>query len=239
VGAVDVMPRFQDIPRFTRSAGYMVNVGFAYLVKYYAQCVVDYNLDVSPDFQRAHVWTSAQKVRFVEYVLRGGTSGLDIYTNCPDWNRVKDPRSQMVLIDGKQRLHAVLAFLNNELPAFGARFREYTDSPSITTSNFRWHVNDLGTRAEELQWYLDLNSGGVVHTADELDKVRGLLEEGVPYVAPSLEALVARAGEGCDVVQEELARQLAEKHRLELCRAELAARPPPIAPPKKKTRSRF
>jgi hypothetical protein len=26
-----------------------------------------------------------------------------------------------------------------------------------------------------LQWYLDLNDGGVVHTKEELDKVRGLL----------------------------------------------------------------
>lgn len=37
-------------------------------------------------------------------------------------------------------------------------------------------MNDLDTQAEVLQWYLDINSGGVVHTEAELDKVRWLLE---------------------------------------------------------------
>jgi hypothetical protein len=36
-------------------------------------------------------------------------------------------------------------------------------------------VNDLKTKAEVLQWYLDINSGGVVHTETELEKVKRLL----------------------------------------------------------------
>jgi hypothetical protein len=38
-------------------------------------------------------------------------------------------------------------------------------------------VNDLKTREEVLQWYLDLNSGGVVHTEEELNRVREMLEK--------------------------------------------------------------
>lgn len=40
----------------------------------------------------------------------------------------------------------------------------------------QWSVNELRTRAEVLRWYLQLNSGGVVHTEEELARVRALLE---------------------------------------------------------------
>ena len=39
----------------------------------------------------------------------------------------------------------------------------------------RFFVNDLKTRKEVLQWYVDLNAGGTVHTEAEIDKVRKLL----------------------------------------------------------------
>ncbi len=49
------MARFQDIPMFTRSAGYMVNVGLDALARHYTHYVMHYGLDVSPDFQRGYV----------------------------------------------------------------------------------------------------------------------------------------------------------------------------------------
>src|SRR5574338_1066311 len=229
--------RFQDIPQFTRSAGYMVNVGLDYLARHYTRYVVEYGLDVSPDFQRGYVWTPEQKVRFVEYLLRGGLSGLDIYINCPTWRvgRVGPayPEAWCVLVDGKQRLDATLGFLNNEFPVFGENyFRDFTDKPRITQCNFRWHVNDLQTREECLQWYLDLNSGGTVHQPEELDKVRALIKDGGEYVRPSPEALLAQANIGREVVQEVL-REIAEEKRASEERYQ-AARAAEAAKPKRK-----
>jgi hypothetical protein len=40
---------------------------------------------------------------------------------------------------------------------------------------FDFIVNDLRTRKEVLQWYLDLNTGGTIHTSDEIEKVKRLL----------------------------------------------------------------
>lgn len=168
------MPKFEDIPQFTRSAGYAADIPWSDLLRsldrYLAQ-----GLDIDPDFQRAHVWDDAKRSRYVEYVLRGGASGYDIYTNCPGWS-AGDQRSDFVLVDGKQRLEAACKFLRNELRVFGHLFDEYTDRLPLAGARFRWHVNDLATRQEVLQWYLDLNAGGVVHTPAELDRVRRLLE---------------------------------------------------------------
>jgi hypothetical protein len=192
------MARFQDIPQFTRSAGYMVNVGLDYLARHYARYVVEYGLDVCPDFQRGYVWRPEQKVRFMEYMLRGGLSGLDIYINGPTWAHGRlgpeHPESWLVLVDGKQRLDAALGFLNNEFPIFdGVYHRDFTDHPRITCCNFRWHVNDLATREECLQWYLDLNTGGTVHTEEELGRVRDLITKGEAYVRPPHEVVKEQA----------------------------------------------
>jgi len=176
------MPTFDAIPKFTRHATYSVNVGWKFLPTWVKEHQDDFNLDLDPDFQRGHVWTPEQQVRYVEFILRGGASGRDIQTNCVNWNSVVKPQGPYVLVDGKQRLTAALAFLNNEFAVFegqpyGGYYEDFTGRLSITGVSFTWHVNDLDTRAEVLQWYLDLNAGGVVHTDEELTRVRKLLEQ--------------------------------------------------------------
>jgi hypothetical protein len=169
------MPKFQDIPQFTRTASYAVDIPWSFLEDSLRR-YLDEGLNLDPDFQRAHVWTEEQQVRYVEFRLRGGRSGHDIFTNCPGWN-YGERGSEFVLVDGKQRLEAARKFLRNELRIFGGNlFKDYGDRLPMMEARFRWHVNDLDTRAEVLQWYLDLNTGGVVHTQDELDRVRELLE---------------------------------------------------------------
>ena len=224
------MALFRDIPQFTRSASYMVHVGLDYLASHYAHYVLHYGLDVSPDFQRGNVWTQQQKVRFVEYMLRGGTSGLDIYINCPTWQHSTEVENDScVLVDGKQRLDAALGFINNEFPVFGSFYRDFTDRLRSVNCCFRWHVNDLKTREEVLSWYLDLNSGGTVHTEEELTKVRGLIETKAPYVRPSDAERHAEARVDREVIQNAL-RDEAEQEakRIEASKlrdAEEAAKP--------------
>lgn len=235
------MARFQDIPTFTKSSGYMVHVGLEYLPAHYTRYVAEYGLDVAPDFQRGYVWKPEQKIRFMEYMLRGGTSGLDIYINCPTWGQGRMgpefPEAWCVLVDGKQRLDAALGFLNNEFPVFGGNyFRDFTDSPRMVQSNFRWHVNDLKTRAECLQWYLDLNCGGTVHTESELDHVRVLLADGQPYVRPTHETILSQAGVDRPCCQEEIERIKAEHEKYRLAREEMIRNPPKPKPVKKARR---
>jgi hypothetical protein len=167
------MPRFQDIPKFTRQANYGVDIPWSYLEEHLNH-QVENGLNLDPDFQRAHVWTGDQQSAYIEFCLRGGLTGRAIQTNCPDWN--SGGRSDYVLVDGKQRLTAIRAFLRNEVSVFGGSFYgDFTDKLHTFDHSIRWHVNDLKTRAEVLQWYLDFNTGGVVHTREEISKVETLL----------------------------------------------------------------
>jgi len=132
------------------------------------------NLDLDPDFQRAHVWNETQQIRFVEYLLRGGMSARVLYFNHPGW--MKSFKGQMVIVDGKQRLEAMRKFLRDELPIFGYTRYQFSDRLHAS-STVQIAINDLPTRKEVLQWYLDLNDGGVAHTSEEIDKVRKLLKK--------------------------------------------------------------
>ena len=163
------MPRFQDIPLIT-IAKYHVDVFWDYIEDWIEKEEVDMN----PDFQRDYVWDQTQKEQYVEWILRNGNSGRDIYFNHPGWFR--NWEGGMVIVDGKQRIEAVLGFLRNQVKAYGYYKKEYTDKYRIMHCGFSVHVADLKTRKEVLQWYLDMNTGGTVHTNEEVEKVKELLK---------------------------------------------------------------
>lgn len=163
--------KYQDIPQYTRSSNYAVTVFWSYLEDQLNNWA-ESNLDLEPDFQRAHVWTLAQQSAYVEYILRGGLSGRDIYFNCVGWQAAYD--GPFVIVDGKQRLAAVRGFLRDHVPVFGHRFSEI-EGRLPHAARFTFHVNDLATREEVLQWYLDMNARGTPHTPEELQHVRDLL----------------------------------------------------------------
>ena len=111
---------YKEIPRFTRNANYRINVDWPYLEKQLQGWIEEREvapLNIDPEFQRAHVWRPEQQSAYVEYILRGGISGREIYFNCIGWN--SDYRGPFVLVDGKQRLEAVRSFLRDEVPVFG------------------------------------------------------------------------------------------------------------------------
>jgi hypothetical protein len=105
-------------------------------------------------------------------------NGQEIYLNKPGLSRGSS--TEAVLVDGKQRIAAVLAFTDGEIPVFGKyRYADIEGFPRIDPAyaGFIFAINELKTRAEVLRWYLEMNTGGTVHTADELNRVRALLSE--------------------------------------------------------------
>lgn len=167
--------RFRDVPKFIQDGSYEVDMSPDWMIKTLGEWVAEQGLDIDPDFQRGHVWSDKQQVAFIEFFLRGGKTARVIYLNNPDWQRpARTTYRDFVLVDGKQRLEAWRRFVGGEIRAFGSYFSEFTDKLRAIQT-MKVNVNTLQTRAEVLQWYLDFNSGGVVHSDDELDRVRKLL----------------------------------------------------------------
>ncbi|MDY8021194.1 DUF262 domain-containing protein [Paenibacillus polymyxa] len=165
--------RFRDIPQFTRVGSWECDYDLERFVKAIEEFENE-GLQMNPDFQRGHVWDEAQQVAYIEYLLKGGKTARVIYLNCVGWqNGVYG--EDFVCVDGLQRATAIKRFIHNEIKVFGAYFKEYEDSPRMT-QGVKININDLSTRKEVLQWYIDFNTGGTVHTSEEIERVRRLLD---------------------------------------------------------------
>jgi hypothetical protein len=171
--------KYQELPRFTKVPSYRVHMAWSYLPKWIEEMQKDYGIDLSPDYQRDHVWTDEQASRYIEYSMKGGVSGKEIYFNCPVWNASSNSKlsSTIELVDGKQRLHAVLRFLKGEIKAFGLTADQFEDKAFMLRDlNFFVNINDLPTRKEVMQWYVDMNAGGTVHAETEIERVKDLIK---------------------------------------------------------------
>jgi uncharacterized protein with ParB-like and HNH nuclease domain len=172
--------KFSDIKPFTRDGDYEVNIGLKYLETTLKDYEESYGLELNPDFQRGHVWTEDQQIAFVEFFLKGGKTARVMYFNCPSFSRsIKENDSPMVCVDGLQRLTALRRFLNNEIKVFGLYLDDFEDKDIMLRKigNLRFNINNLQTKKEVLQWYLDFNTGGTVHSKEEIERVEKLLEE--------------------------------------------------------------
>jgi len=167
--------KFIDIPQFTKSSPYDVDIGLDYLSTWVDDHKENHNLQLNPDFQRGHVWTEEQQIAYVEYLLKGGRSGRDVYFNMPGW--MVEFTGEFVCVDGLQRITSCLKFTNNELKVFGYYKSEYEDRLRLMHITLKVHINNLKTKKEVLTWYLEMNTGGTVHTNNELDRVRKMLDE--------------------------------------------------------------
>ena len=168
------MARFDEITPFTIGT-YEVDVHVRYLLDELKSYDQDYILELNPDFQRGNVWTEEQQIAYLEFFFRGGRSARVIYFNIGEWSL--DPNTDiphMVCVDGLQRLTAFIRFLNNEIPVFGAYYREYEDK---TRDTIKFNINNLAYKKDVLKWYLEMNSGGTVHSDAELNRVREMIKE--------------------------------------------------------------
>lgn len=167
---------FQKIPQFPQ-AYYNVDVGLDYL----EDCLANWDrpetpLIMNPEWQRGHVWTREQQIRFMEFMLMGGTTGMNIYFNCSSWQGHYN--TPVYVVDGLQRLTAALAFVRNEIPVFGTYRKDYKGHMrSLTHNRFKFNMLMLKSKRELLNLYIMFNSGGVVHKPEEIERIKKMLAE--------------------------------------------------------------
>lgn len=100
-------------------------------------------LELRPDFQRNEVWTKAAQIMLIDTILKG-IPIPKIYIK----SIVKDEKTYRIVVDGQQRLTAILKFVRDELPLekpytgelTGCRF---SDLPSDVHDDFLRYKIDI------------------------------------------------------------------------------------------------
>ena len=174
--------KFSDIEQVISDGEWECNFSIVSLVKTIEKMVEEEGLQLNPDFQRGHVWTEKQQISYVEMLLKGGCkNSRTIYLNNPSWKKpVKEGEyNDFVCVDGLQRVTAISNFVNNKIKVFGHYYDEYEDKVKFRRmlAGMKLNVNDLKTKAEVLEWYIQTNDGGTPHTREEIDRVKNMLKE--------------------------------------------------------------
>jgi hypothetical protein len=168
------VPMLRNIKRLDRSY-YSVSIPMDQLESTLARYDERGILQLDPDFQRGIKWDSDQQTAYVEWLFRDGHTGREFFWNCPGW--MQDFRGPMVLVDGRQRLEAVLSFLRGDIRAFGFHSTDFADLRRQTmNNNLTFNVAAMSSRADLLRWYIDLNSGGTAHAEEDITRAAELLE---------------------------------------------------------------
>lgn len=118
--------KFKDIKPFTSDGSYAVDHPLDYLDETIERYKTNYGFNMDADYQRGHVWTEQQQIAFVEYFFKGGKVN-PIYLNAANWMSAKFKTGPLELVDGKQRITALLKFLRNEIPVFGCYRKDFKD----------------------------------------------------------------------------------------------------------------
>lgn len=147
----------------------------------------DWHLNLAPDFQRGHVWTDQQRQAYVEGIFNHTVTAAQkiIQFNCPHWDKEPAPGAsdlpeEMQIVDGLQRLTSIQMFLAGQVKPFGLSYEDLlqTDfSPKSPRYSIKFAVHTFQTRADLLDFYLKINTGGVLHSDSEIERVTALLYE--------------------------------------------------------------
>ena len=176
----------QNAIKYIEPPRYSVDVAYSdteWQIQQYAESYDGF--DENPDFQRGHVWTQEQQIKFVEAIIKGtvGDTGRTITLNCPDFQRDIIKTSDLkgfVVVDGLQRLTAMRKFLKGEFRIFsdvieGGCDYEYFLNTKFSLKRmigFRFSVLNYQYKRELLDYYIAFNDGGTVHSDDEINRIK-------------------------------------------------------------------
>lgn len=166
--------KFQDIPKFPHAC-YMVHAELTYFVNHledWDRPDMGSPLILDPEWQRGHIWTEEQQISFMEYFLKGPTTGINLYFNCSSWQRKYN--TPVYCVDGLQRITAAKRFMNNEIPAYGKFLEEYEDKPR---QNFILNMLKVSNKKELLSIYHAFNAKGTPHDPKELERIQKMIDD--------------------------------------------------------------
>jgi len=164
-----------DINKPYRRVSYMVNISLDFLSQWVYEKQTKFGLILKPDFQRNYVWSKNQKINYIEHLLNEGSTAKDIYFNHPNWMTtwVSEDDNPMVLVDGMQRISAIMEFLNNTFKVYDKYYAK--DINGLDNICLNVYVNKLKSYTEVIEWYIELNNTGIKHTTEDINHAKNIL----------------------------------------------------------------
>ena len=129
----------------------------------------------SPDYQRDYVWTLEDKQRLVRSIMNRMDIGKFVFLS-REW-----PENRLEIIDGKQRINAILEFIQGRFPYEGKTWFQFSLSDKHVFKDLMIQVatlDDKKIKKSDILWlFLSINTGGVPQTEEHVAKAQRMYEE--------------------------------------------------------------
>lgn len=133
-----------------------------------------FGINFDPEYQREYVWELDEKVNLIDSIFNNIDIGKFVFIH-KGWN----DEFYYEILDGKQRIRAILDYYENKFAYKGKFFNElsnkdknhFTDYP-ITMAE----VRDI-SKKQVLKYFVKLNKHGKVMDKKQIEKVEKMIEE--------------------------------------------------------------
>lgn len=143
------------------------------LHKYYS-----FGVNMNPDYQRGYVWNLEDKQLLIDSIFNNIEIGKFAFIHLDDENWTKTGKGYEIL-DGKQRLSAIVEFYENRFPYNGVYYNELSKKDRNVFLNRMVAQGEVreADRKAILKYFIMLNRTGKVMDKKHLEKVEKMLEE--------------------------------------------------------------
>ena len=128
--------------------------------------VLYFGVDSDPEFQRGYVWTEQDEVNLIDSVFNDRDIGKFIFLKY-NW-----PRTDVDVLDGKQRLNALVRFTTSAFPYKGLYWHQLSrlDRQQFADHHIQYAEIDASnfTEADKIRLFLNVNVAGVPQSEDHL-----------------------------------------------------------------------
>jgi hypothetical protein len=135
-----------------------------------------FGVDTSPDYQRGNVWTDEDKVLLIDSIFKNVDIGKFVFIHLG-----YGERKGYEILDGKQRLNALVEFFENRFPYKGKYFYDLSWSDQSHFEGYPISYAEMRnlTQKQKYAYFLKLNVAGHAQDPEHIKFVQELYERSI------------------------------------------------------------
>lgn len=138
----------------------------------------NFGIDMNPDYQRDYVWTNEDKEKLIQSIFENVDIGKFILRHLNTQEYYEKNKSYEI-IDGKQRLSALIEFYENRLEYKGCKFNDLSPYERHVFEEHNISVAEVENvdRKTSLQYFIMMNTCGKSMSEDDIQKAKDLYDK--------------------------------------------------------------
>lgn len=167
---------FQNQPIYRNKSHDMIHYSQQAISSFFVN-VYMFGVDMNPEYQRDHVWNESDKVELIDSIMNNVDIGKFVFVQRDHAESKEKGTGYYEILDGKQRLNAIIEFFEDRFRYKGKVFSELHGYDRAHFVNYSVSVATLTNFSLEkrMETFIRLNTAGRIMDKEHLEKVKQML----------------------------------------------------------------